>query len=247
MKSLKKNQKKLKPKIKNKKPYKSNIKKYVKNELKRMIETKINDVESSGNLIYGYINDTMVRNLLISPAMGTGEGNRIGNKINCTNLTLRFSIYCYNQSTTTPPVYFDVYIFKMKTQNLGGGMPTSAQMLMFLEDGNSSKQYVGTNLDGMRYLNNDLFTLCVKKRISLYNPYSTAISITSSINPHRYFSLNLTKYIKKNWLFNDTSNTIENDNLYMAVGATLTNGSVLPIATLFGEFSYLIQAKYKDA
>ena len=33
----------------------------------------------------------------------------------------------------------------------------------------------------------------------------------------------------------------------MAVGATLTNGSVLPIATLFGEFSYLIQAKYKDA
>lgn len=223
------------------------VKSYVKSIVLRNIETKMNDVEQTGKAILGVISNNEVYTLLPSLSMGTGESNRIGNKVNCKSLTLRMSLYCYNQANTTPPVYFDIYIFKSKNKNVGAGQPTSADMAMFLEDGNSSKQYVGTSLDGMRYLNNDMFTLCKHKRIVLYNPYQAGISSTASINPHKYLSFNLTKYIKNSWCFNDTTNTIENDNLYICVGATLTSGATLPINSFFGDYSYLIQAKYKDA
>lgn len=229
------------------KKQKVSLGKTIKYELKRMAETKINDVESKGNLIYGYIDATTVYSLLPAISQGTGQGARVGNKIDCSNLNLKLSIYCYNQTATNPPTYFDIYIFKIKTKNVGGGFPSSADMVQFLEDGSTSKQYTGGALDGMRYLNDDLFTLCKKKRITLYNPYgSTVIAATSSINPHRYFNINLTKYVKKSWLFNDAGTTIENDNLYLAIGSTLTSGNTLPVTTLFGDFSYLIQAKFKD-
>ena len=149
------------------------VKSYVNRVVSRNIETKINDVEQTGKVVYGLISNNEVYSLLPALSMGTGEGNRIGNKVNCKSLTLRMSLYCYNQSTATPPIYFDIYIFKSKNKQRGGGQPTSTDMAMFLEDGNSSKQYVGTSLDGMRYLNDEMFTLCKKKRICLYNPYST--------------------------------------------------------------------------
>lgn len=223
------------------------VKSYVNRVVSRNIETKINDVEQVGKSIYGVISSNEVYSLLPSLSMGTGEGNRIGNRVNCKSLTLRMSLYCYNQATTTPPIYFDIYIFKSKNKQVGAGFPTSSDMAMFLEDGNSSKQYVGTALDGMRYLNDEMFSLVKHKRISLYNPYSTGISATASINPHRYIKFNLGKVVKNSWMFNDTTNTIENDNLYICVGATIASGATLPVGTTFGDFSYLIQCKYKDA
>lgn len=223
------------------------VKQYVNRVVSRKIETKINDVEKLANVVYGYIDNTMVYSLLPAISQGTGEGSRIGNKVNCVGLNLRMNLYCYNQSNTTPPVYFDIYIFKCKNKNVGGGLPTSADMVQFLEDGSTSKQYVGTSLDGMRYLNNDLFTICIHKRVVLYNPYSTSIATTASINPSKMFNFNLTKFVKNTWLINDGGQTIENDNLYIAIGATLTNGVTLPIATTLGQYDYLIQAKYKDA
>lgn len=244
--SLGKTRKTRKNKTRKLRPSKA-VKQYVNRVVSRNIETKMNDVERTQNSIYGIISNNEVYSLLPSLSMGTGEGNRIGNKVNCKNLSLRLSLYCYNQSSTTPPVYFDIYIFKSKNKQVGGGQPTSTDMAMFLEDGNSSKQYVGTSLDGMRYLNDEMFSLCKKKRICLYNPYSTALSATASINPHRSITLNLTKFVKNTWMFNDTTNTIENDNLYIAIGATLTSGATLPANSVFGDYSYLIQAKYKDA
>lgn len=226
---------------------KKNIQQIVKQVVAKNIETKLNDVEQTGKAIYGVISNAEVYSLLPSIAHGTGEGNRIGNKIKCTHLSLRLSLYCYNQSSTTPPAYFDIYIFKCKNKQVGGGQPTSGDMSMFLEDGNSSKQYVGTALDGMRYLNEEMFTIIKKKRVVLYNPYSAALSQTASINPHRYYKFNLTNAVKNTWMFNDSNNTIENDNLYIAIGATLTSGATLPINTLFGDYSFIVQSKFKDA
>jgi len=223
------------------------VKSYVNRVVSRNIETKMNDVEQTGKVVYGLISNNEVYSLLPALSMGTGEGNRIGNKVNCKSLTLRMSLYCYNQSTSTPPIYFDIYIFKSKNKQRGAGQPSSTDMAMFLEDGNSSKQYVGTSLDGMRYLNDEMFSICKKKRVCLYNPYSTGISATASINPHKSISFNLTKYVKNTWMFNDTSNDIENDNLYIAVGCTLTSGATLPINSTFGDYSYIVQSKYKDA
>lgn len=223
------------------------IKNYVNRAINRKIETKICDVERTATQVFGLIADTDVQSLIPNIAQGTGEGARIGNKVNCSSLNLRMNLYCYNQSSTTPPVYFDIYIFKCKNKQVGGGFPTSGEMVQFLEDGSTSKQYLGTSLDGMRYLNNDLFTICLHKRVVLFNPYSSAVSQTASINPSRMFNFNLGKFVKNSWLINDGGTTVQNDNLYIAVGATLTNGATLPPATTFGHYDYLIQAKYKDA
>lgn len=224
------------------------VKQYVDKVISRKIETKMTDVENVGRIVYANISATDVYSLIPQLSQGTSEATRIGNKVNCVGLNLRMNLYCLNISNTTPPTYFDIYIFKMKNKQVSGGVPTSTDMAQFLEDGSSSKQYVGTSLDGMRYLNNDMFTICYRRRVLLYNPYSTGISSTASINPSKMFNINLTKYVKNSWLFNDgASSLVENDNLYLAIGATLTNGTTLPINTPFGFYDCLVQAKYKDA
>lgn len=219
----------------------------VKKVMGRQIETKMNDTEMVTGTIQGFIDNTKVFPLLPLLTQGTGEGNRIGNRVNCCNLTMRLNIYVNNQSTVVPPIWIDFYIYKVKP--LVTLPPSAGIMSQFLEDGNSSTQYVGTVLDGLRKLNDEYFTSIIHKRFLLFNPLNTSnyLSSSSQAGPCKTMVLNLTKYVKKVWMFNDLLTQVTNDNLYMSIGATVCDGSVLALATAFGTISYVVEASYKDA
>ena len=218
-----------------------------KTAMKRTIETKMNDVQQNVRTVFGYINDATVVNLLPQLSHGTQEGNRIGNRVNCVKINVKFAVTAYNQAAPTAPVYFDIYIFK--TKHRVQVPPSTADMALFLEDGNGASQYVGTVLDGLRSLNDQLFTLCYKKRICVHNTLNTSnyIAASSNLPVQRTFNLPLTKYVKKTWDYNDNTVDVTNDTLYMAIGATLSDGNVLPTATQFGRYDYIVEAFYKDA
>jgi len=227
------------------------IKTYVQRALAKNIENKQKDVEYTSKNFSSVIDDTSIVNLLPNIQQGTTESSRIGNKIKVKRLTLRMSVTLVPISgliANPSPTYVDVYIFKTKYQNNWDGALTAADMNEFLQNDSSSQQYTGAVLDGMRVLNPDVFKQCIHKRFTLYNAGSAVAhyGATASINPNRMMSFDLTKFVKKHWSFDDNTAQCTNDNLYMVVGTTQTDGaSTLTYTT--GSFQALAKMSYEDA
>jgi len=213
----------------------------------RTLETKSNQITIGPIVAQQNITDAQVVNLIPDIAQGTGQSNRVGNRITPTRLTAKMSLYCYNQNPGTPPTYFDMYIFKFKGATQEGGVPSAADMNLFLQADNSATQYTGAAVSGLRPINSDMFTLLSKKRVTLFNPFNAVgqISSTANVNPHRTISWNLTKHIKSTWIYDDNSTLLTNDSLYIAVGCTQTNGVLLGAGC--GEYYMMVDVSYKDA
>lgn len=223
------------------------VKRYVKREIHRNIENKIQDVQITDAAIDYQIDGGDVRNLIPLLSQGTNEETRIGNNVRVRSLKVKLHITAFNQGASTSPTYFDVYIFKYKPSNYGGGPPDNVDMLAFLQDGSSAKAYVGTALDGLRKLNEEQFTSCVKRRIQLFNPQnSTAQLALAAGRPSTTLYFDLTKHVKKLLRFDDSAQSVQNDNLYIAIGATQTDDSVITTVNL-GKYDVLVEMSYEDA
>lgn len=225
------------------------VKRYVKREIHRQIEDKIQDVQIEDAVIDTVITDGDVRNLIPLMSQGTNQQTRIGNRIRVKSLRMKLHVRCFNQTGSIQPIYFDIYIFKFKASNFGGGPPAAADMLLFLQDGSSAVQYTGLSpLSGLRKVNEDYFTLKVKRRISLFNPTNSTsqIASTSNLNPAMTLSFDLTQHVKKLLIYDDAATGVQNDNLYIAIGATSMGGDNLS-AVNAGSYSYIIEMRYEDA
>lgn len=226
------------------------IKRYVQRVLANRVERKQKDVQIGPQNVSNIIDNTRVQNLCAAIQQGTTQSTRIGNKVNIKKCTVKFTFTLSPIAgiiTNPLPTYVDIYIFKTKYQNNFDGAPTATDMQVFLQDDSTSVQYLGNPLDGMRNLNGDVFTPCIQKRICLYNQNSSVATYaaTSSINPNRYFKFDVTKYLKKEWSFDDGTSSCTNDNLYMAVGTTQTDG-VSTGVSITGSYYAIVETEYED-
>jgi len=225
------------------------VKRFVKREIHRQIENKIHDVQIEDAVVDSIIADGDVRNLIPVMSQGTNQQTRVGNRVRVMRMTMKLHLRCYSQSASIGPVFFDVYIFKFRPSNFGGGPPAAADMQLFLQDGSSAVQYTGASpLSGLRKVNEDYFQLCAKKRISLFNALNTTsqVSSTSSLQPAKTIYFDLTKHVKKLLIFDDAATAVQNDNLYIAIGGTPMNGDSVSLVNL-GTYSYIVEMTYEDA
>lgn len=235
------------PRRSNNNSSKRGIVRLIKSNIMRNQETKYIQASVTGAVVKNTIVDTNVLNLIPTIVQGTGEANRIGNKISPTSLKVTLTITCFNQAVSTPPIYFDIYIFKFKAANPNYGNPTLIDMQEFLDANNGSTGYVGDILSGLRPLNNDKFKQIMHKRITLFNPLDATnqIAATAQYNPNRYMKFYLGKYLKNQLIYNDNNSLLTNDNLYMAIGATQTTGATADVN--YGSYSIIVDMSYKDA
>lgn len=226
---------------------KSNLVRLIKTVVNRQIESKERQITIGPITVRQLISDLNVVTLMPGIAQGTGETNRIGNSVKPVSCRLKMSLYCFNQGVTTPPTYFDIFIFKTKFINENAGSPSALDMQLFLDNNNGATSYDGDTFDGIRPLNDELFKLCVRKRIMLFNPFNATnqLSSTASVNPSRTVTFDLTKYVKSVLQFDDNTILATNDNLYLAVGTTQTDGVKNSID--YGSYSALVDWKFKDA
>lgn len=226
---------------------KGTLKTIIRREIARNIENKMKDYEIPSVDITNTIDNGTLRYIIPTITQGTTQSNRIGNKIRVKRVTLRLAINMLNLGAGLPPTYIDIYIFKPKFMSYWAGALPAVDMTEFLQNDSSAEPYNGEVLDGLRYINDDLFTLCYKKRLTMFNAISnqTTASTTSTINPCRTLFLDITKHVKKNLLFEDGVSTPTNDNLILAMGSTQTDGS-----TYFGvlaRYQGIVQMIYEDA
>ena len=59
-----------------------------------------------------------------------------------------------------------------------------------------------------------------------------------------YFDI--TKHVKKTWMYEDALSQVNNDNLWLAIGATQTDGTSLG-SSVIGNYQFISEIKYKDA
>lgn len=230
------------------------LNKLINKAIMRSLETKERQAtrgESTADPVNQQITDLDVYDILPQIAQGSGEGSRIGNRVRPVSLTVKVQLYCYNLGNTIPPTYFDVYLFKLKNHNQSDGLPTLFDMQKFLQDGNTVKGYAGAALDGLRPVNTDKFTLVAKRRVTLFNPFNNTgqLSSTAFLNPATTLYFDVTKSMKKTFIYDDNTSLAENDSLFIAVGATMVNGVVVGGGPAFtvGEYRVISSIKYKDA
>lgn len=228
------------------------LKKVIKQVVRRAAETKSNQHTSATLNIFQPITQTEVFSLLPVISQGTGQANRIGNKINPIRFTVKLAVFCNNLSSYyvgPSSTYFDVYIFKWKEANQAGGVPQNVDMTQFLQDDNTAQSYDGQFLDGLRPVNSDKFTLLAKRRITLNNVYNTTVGQMSgyyqSTAPQKTLYFNLTKHCKKTWTYNDTTTSVANDNIYIAIGTTQCDSTNLG-ANVIGYYQFISDLQYKD-
>jgi len=225
---------------------KSSIKRLIRTEIARQAENKIHDTELTDVPFSQAINQTYIRQLIPPLQQGTTQASRIGNKIRVKRFDFRMSLTIANLGANASPTYVDIYIFKYKAAQNWTGLIPAADLSSFLQNGSSSEQYNGGILDGLRYLNNDLFTSCIHKRILMFNPITSqsTAGATASINPNRTIKFDLTKHVKKSLAFDDNFSSCTNDNLWIAVASTQANGAFF--FTDVGSYSGIVQMSYED-
>nr|QXN75470.1 MAG: capsid protein [Virus sp.] len=225
----------------------------VKRVISRNMETKTRQLTSSTINVFQAITNTEVHNIIPAIFQGTTQQDRIGNRIKPVRMTLKLAIIANNMNAVSPGAsssYFDVYIFKSKFANQGGIAPTSGDMSLFLQNGSGGDSYNGQVLDGLRPVNADLFTLLTKRRVTLNNIANSSLLAMNgyyqSTAPQKTFSFNLSKHLKDTWIYNDANTNLANDNFYIAIGSTQTDGTFLS-ASVIGTYQFITDLRYKDA
>lgn len=231
------------------------LNKIINRAIMRSLETKENQLTLGatglGLPIRQNIAEVDVYDLIPTVSQGTGQASRVGNRIRPVKFTATVQLYVRALGFTAQPTYIDVYIFKIKNKNPADGLPTLFEMQNFLQDDNAAKQYFGNSLDGVRPVNSDLFTLIKKKRVRLYNAInnSATVAMTNPEGPSTTLYFDLTRYIKKHFVYNDNSGLLENDNLLICCGCTQVDGiSIGDVATtILADYRVITNLKYKDA
>lgn len=226
---------------------KTTLRTLVRREIHRLAENKINTYESVAYYVQQPIVEARTYSIIPFINQGTGVSNRVGNRIRVISFKMKMICNVFNGVTNQLPSFFDVYIFKYKnwSQQNGTTLPAGA-MNEFLQVNNSSQGYTGVSTDYMRSVNDDQFRLLHKRRVYLFNPINTASYYggTAQIQPMRMLYFDLIKDIKKTLEYDDASNTITNDNLWIGVGSTQQDGSVL-IGNI-GTYQFMTELKYED-
>lgn len=250
---------KRRPRVTNMKKSKKTFNKNVLKVLHRHSETKTSAPEILyDNRILPYLSDNVTQCIPLTPniAQGTGQGERVGNQVTTRRATLNINMTAIPISTSsgyTPPVYFDIYVYKFKRSD----SVTAIELQKFLQYGNIAIAYDSTSVpfSGNLKVNNDSFTLKKHKRVLCWHqnvsqqsvPSGGALTNCTNIVNARNVNIDITKYLNNTMKFQDATTNTPDDNLYVSVVATPNDYDAgYPDTMVFGTFSTCVQYQYDD-
>lgn len=254
---------------------KKSFKKRVMKVLSRRVETKTSQSAQQDIGLYypnqGATYDS-TNTIRVSPvatgtgavviAQGTGQGNRIGNKITLKsyklNLTFQPKPYDAIYNPSPAPMQVKVVLFYDR-QNMAGINANAGTLVNpiprsnFFQFGNSATNITGNLTDMIAPFNKDRYTILASKTFKLgYAVYDgSGFSTAAQAFSNNDFKLvqmmkwDVTKYLPKTVVYPDGSDTPTSRGLWMQVIASQVGstgpGGVLPLA-----LSYWIDCKYTD-
>lgn len=191
----------------------------------------------------------------VNIVQGTGQGDRVGNKIRITNAKFSGVIYGnpYHATVNPLPQPQEVRMWFFAPKN-SLAQPTSYST--FFQNGNSSQNFSGTLLDLTKKINNDDFTYYGHRTYKI--GYSAFVGSPGSVvgsgyysnndfAMNRKFSIDITKMLPKNILWNDTTTTPFSRVLFVIFECVNADGSAQGAALLPCSCQYSIDYTFTDS
>lgn len=246
------------------KSYVNSIKKIARSVVKKQTETKIAQPYTQNNQpITAY--DLTTNNFgsefsLITPLInilqGTGQGQRVGNRINVTSMIMKGYINAVRLPTTggtgtNDPFYVKMVWLRRKSSLLGVNGVTGGGNAFF-QNGNATVAPSNLPTDLLRAINKDVFTVYTSRVFKL--GFANAQGNISGNPPtnndfkvSKFFKVNLSKHIGK-LIYDDNGANPNNWACYAvalmctADGTPITSNATTPIC----EIHFDVEVKYKD-
>lgn len=234
--------------------------KLIKRVINRQAETKIANFQDGFEISNANIGTNNIQPLTpyalvgLSIGQGTGQGDRIGNKITMRSLIMRYIIFPLEQDPITNPTptpqLVRIWFFSQKQSNtlLGANPPR------FIQNGDTAASLTGTLIDMNRIINNDEYTYLGHRTFKIgYANYggtgTNAAAQSFSNNDYKLNhvgTINLTKMCPKIIKFDDTDNTPNSRLVMMLVQCVNADGSASGSTDLRIGYNYDLTMKYKD-
>ena len=201
-------------------------------------------------------------NLNYQVPQGTGQGDRVGNKVTHKSASLKCSINFrdYSLLTNSKQLVQLVTLVVFKIRNYQTGVnPTYANFFSkMFQLGNTSQPLTNTPIDHIRPFNKDIMDVKAVRRfkmgfsspannVTATGPVGAAPVPNNDFDYQKFVSINLTKFYKKTQIFNDgvAPNDAQNDNLFFMVFCCPADGSAFTSTPL--ALTWDLQLKYQDA
>jgi len=252
-----------------KKTTKKSVKSMVKREIARAVENKTFQVFDDNHDILPSVSPGFDAQILpctpfagsnLTIVQGTGQGQRVGNKINIKKLRFDAIVYpkAYNATTnpTPAPVQIKFWFFYDKEETQAIPAPQTAGD--FLQFGNTSLALGNRLFDHLAPVNTDryrvLTTRTVKVGYAIYGGTGATGSLPTQGNlSNNDFKLNarvsvdLTPYCVKHVVYRDNSPTPSTRGIFVMIQPVYANGGAIASGTIPAEMNYLQTIDYEDA
>lgn len=238
---------------------KTGLKRLIKKIVNRKIETKEYVYALTGNLYeqtnyIGFQGQTF--SLMPSIGQGTGNGQRIGDRINPVSCIA--NCYISRSQMWAQSHYVRVLVFSVKDYNadiMGSTLP-SIEAQNFFRAGTGTGAFAGLlQWEGLLPVNKDRINIYYDKVKYIGNNQSAVNNTTDyktatvHNNPFSHFRVNLTKHMKK-LLYDENGtnpNLPTNHNLWIGFAVCSADGALGSGTTQVMNFASQIHLKYKDA
>jgi len=248
---------------------KSSLRKLIQREISRNVENKtkqqyVYSVGLVGPADSGTFVTTNIIPLGPDPAslvisQGTGQGERIGNKIKVKKLSIKGQIVPreYNAIFNNPtmPLQVKVWIFYDRTDPTAVPSPMSN----FFQNGNTTKGFNNDLVDLWSPVNTDRYRILTTRSFKLGQANYEGSGSSNTVNGvNQYFANNdfkmncnfnisLTKYYPKYCKFDDGLATPTTRGLFMMWSYAYAQGGNMVLGTTGVDLSYVQNMEYEDA
>lgn len=187
---------------------------------------------------------------------GTGQGDRIGNKIRTKKLIMKFIFNptAYNATTNITPQPIDIRVFWLYNKDSSETIPSQLDFTKFFQLGDTTASPQAFLADMMLDVNKDLFHVYAERRYKLGNQIANAAGTSTG---NEYFSNNdyaynvideidLTKFAATTYQFNDSNNTPNTRGLFCVILAAAASGAILSSSQVPAYLFYTLQYQFTD-
>jgi len=192
----------------------------------------------------------------IGVAQGSGQGERIGNRITCKSLMLKaiFVPTPYNATTNPTPLPMQIRCVIFYDKEAPTTVPSPASLGDIFQFGNTSQGFQDDLLDMVLPFNTDRYRICAQKTFKLgYANYGGTGSLAGSQffanNDFKYncqWNVQLAKFLPKTVKYNDNDQDSITHQLYMMLIPTLATGGAFSGTVRPATVQYTLSAKYTD-
>lgn len=245
------------------------VKQYVKRIVHDQIENKVTIFSELQEPAYNYLNNSanfLVSNVVallpttayksVAIAQGTGQGNRIGNKIKPVkyHLDMIFNVAQYSATINPFPEPQDIRIMVFKMRN--GVTLASDLSSSFFQSGNTAYGLTGFLTDVIDCPNKDTKIMykdfMIKVGWQIFTATGTQPTFSGIPNNdykiNQKVRINLMPFVPKTWVFDDTTAIALNDDIYVIWQCVNAPGTAAEATDDYMTFTnYNLCLEYEDA